>query len=131
VSSDLRAFFEAFERNNETGDLRAAGSQFADVFMSADPGGVVAVPRGAFLAALPKRAELFRAAGIERVRLVSVKETELDPLHTMARTEWSAEKADGGSLTLVSTYILRRDAGSYRVVFYLNHQDLAAMFGQG
>jgi len=31
---------------------------------------------------------------------------------------------------LLSTFILRREDGAWRIVFYLNHQDLAKLFSE-
>jgi hypothetical protein len=77
--------------------------------MSADPAQVVAVPKAAFLAALPRRQALFEAAGVTDIRLEAVDETELDERHVLAATEWSVHRKAGGSIRLASTFILRRE----------------------
>jgi hypothetical protein len=124
VSEEVREFFEAFERNSTAMDLDAIGAQFAEVFLSADPQAVRAVPKAAFLAALSQREKMFSAAGIGHLRLESVRETVLDSMHTLAGTSWIGERKDGGEITLESTFILRREGQSFVVVFYLNHQNL-------
>jgi hypothetical protein len=84
------------------------------------------VPRQAFLAALPRRAELFGAAGITRVVLVDLHHHALDDTYVLARTDWRGERTGASTpVQLSSTFILRRDADRLRVVVYLNHQDLA------
>jgi hypothetical protein len=47
----------------------------------------------------------------------------------LVETGWSAARTDGASapLTLKSTFIVRRETAGLRIVFYLNHQDLAAV----
>jgi hypothetical protein len=88
------------------------------------------VPRQAFLQALPRRAELFAAAGIARIVLADVQHQALDDTYVLARTDWRGE-CTGASIPvrLSSTFILRRDADRLQVVFYLNHQDLARALG--
>ena len=125
VSAAVRDFFAEFERNGNTRDLDAVANQFADVFMSADPKGAVAVPRETFLAALPHRERLFATVGLTRTRLASIRETRLDDVYTLVDTDWIGELRDGGELALSSTFILRREGESHVVVFYLNHQDIA------
>ncbi len=124
VSDDVRVFFDEFERNSSAMDLDAIGRQFADVFMSADPAGVVPVPKAAFLAVLPKREKMFSSAGVTRIRLTAVRETALDSKYALATTDWIAELSDGDEIPLMSTFILRREGSSLVVVFYLNHQDI-------
>ena len=55
VSAEVRAFFDRFERASDSLDVETIATLFAEVFMSADPNGVRAVPRDAFVAALPQR----------------------------------------------------------------------------
>jgi hypothetical protein len=65
-------------------------------------------------------------AGITRVVLVDLHHHALDDTHVLARTDWRGERTTASTpVQLSSTFILRRDADRLRVVFYLNHQDLA------
>jgi hypothetical protein len=130
VTAGVRAFFDDFERNSAALDVERIAAQFADTFLNADPERVMPVPKAAFVAALPQREKMFRAAGVSRVRLVSVSETTLDPMHVLARTNWMAESGAGDDIPLASTFILRRQGSSYVVIFYLNHQDLAAVLAR-
>ena len=95
----VEAFFATFAAASHQLDTDRLAELFAETFLAADPAGVQPVPRQAFLHALPRRAELFRAAGT------------------------------GASLPvrLSSTFILRREEDRLRVVFYLNHQDLTRL----
>jgi hypothetical protein len=75
-------------------------------------------------------AELFAAAGIARVVLVDLQHHALDDTYVLARTDWRGERTAASTpVRLSSTFILRRDADRLRVVFYLNHQDLARALG--
>jgi hypothetical protein len=127
VSDDVRVFFDDFERSSRAMDLDAIGQQFADVFMSADPSGVVPVPKAAFLAALPKREKMFSSAGVTGIRLTTVREMALDSTYTLVTTDWIADVSAGAEIPLKSTFILRRDGSSLKVVFYLNHQDIGQL----
>lgn len=130
ISSAVRDFFADFERAGNELDLDVVSRQFADPFMSADPGGVQTVPKAAFLAALPAREKLFASAGARGMRLTGITETPLDDHYILADTEWETEPAsdDAKPLTLSSAFVLRRTPeGGLQVVFYLNHQDVMAV----
>jgi hypothetical protein len=127
LTAEVRAFFDEFERNSAELAIDRIAAQFADTFMNADPQRAMPVPKAAFIAALPQREKMFEAAGISRVRLASVRETVLDPMHVLAVTDWIAESTDGAEIPLASSFILRRQGSSLVVVFYLNHQDITAV----
>jgi hypothetical protein len=125
ISSGVRDFFARFERAGNRLDLDEISRQFADPFMSADPGGVQAVPKAAFLAALPAREKLFASIGATGMRLTAITETPLDDHYVLVDTRWETEPATSATVTLASAYILRRTGdGDLQVVFYLNHQDV-------
>jgi hypothetical protein len=112
--------------DNDT--LRAC---FADVFMAADPTGVQPVPLAGFLSVLPRRKEMFAAAGIGPATLTDLTQIDLDEHYVLVNTAWTAEHRDAtdgaGSVTLLSSYVLRRSSDGLRIVFYLNHKDLTAL----
>jgi hypothetical protein len=127
ISSDVEDFFARFQQAGNELDLDEISGQFADPFMSADPGGVKTVPKAAFLAALPAREKLFASAGAKGMRLTGITETPLDDHYILVDTRWETEPATSETepLFLSSAFILRR-TGDHRlqVVFYLNHQDI-------
>ena len=129
VSAEVRAFYDRFERASDTLDVDTFAMQFAEVFMSADPNGVKAVPRDGFLAALPRRQKLFDQIGVSAIRLTELTETRLDDSYLLVHTQWAADLRDPSQppLALSSSFILRRDGESLAVVFYLNHQDIVAL----
>jgi ketosteroid isomerase-like protein len=126
LDGQVEAFFAAFAAASDQLDTDRLAELFAETFLAADPAGVQAVPRQAFLRILPRRAELFAAAGVTRVVLTDLQHQPLDNTYVLARADWHAERPGAAStpVRLSSTFILRRDADRLRVVFYLNHQDL-------
>jgi ketosteroid isomerase-like protein len=133
LDQQVRSFFDAFSAASDELDTAALGGLFADPFLAADPAGAQPVPRELFLKALPRRAELFGAAGIGWVVLDDVAHEALDDTYVLARTTWRAKRAaDGGEpVRLASTFLLRREGDGLRVVLYLNHQDLATVLSSG
>ena len=130
LDGQVEAFFDAFAAASDQLDLDRLAELFAETFLAADPAGVQAVPRQAFLRALPRRAELVAAAGITRVVLADLQHHALDDAYVLARTDWRAERTGASTpVRLSSTFILRRDGDRLRVVVYLNHQDLARVLG--
>jgi ketosteroid isomerase-like protein len=125
LDGQVEAFFDTFAAASDQLDVDRLAELFAETFLAADPAGAQSVPRQAFLAALPRRAELFAAAGVARVVLADLQHQPLDATYVLARTDWRAERIGASTpVRLSSTFILRRDADRLQVVFYLNHQDL-------
>jgi hypothetical protein len=63
----VRAWLHSFVDSSRSGADGGPGELFAEVFLTGEPGGTATVPRAAFLAALPARERMFRAAGWELI----------------------------------------------------------------
>jgi hypothetical protein len=122
----IQAFFDSFAHRERRPRRRPAGRAVRRDLPRRRPRQRPTRPRQAFLQALPRRAELFAAAGITRVILGGLRHQALDDTYVLARTEWRAERAGASApVRLSSTFILRREADRLQVVCYLNHQELA------
>jgi ketosteroid isomerase-like protein len=133
IRPDVRAFFRRYERASENLDREALTSSFCDVFMTLDANTATALSPQALLAALPRRKQLFEAIGSDGLELADISEMPLDDLHTLVRTSWNLRmraETPGEPICLRSTFILRKDDGAWRIVFYLNHQDMNNLFSE-
>jgi hypothetical protein len=131
VRPDVRAFFRRYERAAEDLDSEALTNCFWAVFMSLDASSVTTLSPQALLAALPRRKQLFEAIGSDGLELAEISELPLDDLHTLVRTSWNLRMRNeppGDPVCLRSTFILRKDDGAWRIVLYLNHQDMSKLF---
>jgi hypothetical protein len=131
VRPDVRDFFQRYQRAADELDSDALADLFSGVFMSLDVNSATAVSPQALLAALPRRRHLFEAIGSDGLELADLSEVPLDDLHTLVRTSWRLRMRDRAlrdPLSLLSTFILRREDGVWRIVLYLNHQDLNRLF---
>ncbi|HET8590402.1 MAG TPA: hypothetical protein VFM01_12285 [Nakamurella sp.] len=119
---DLRSVFGRLESGSSAG----SADMFAEQFLNLDPARAMVVTRDQLSAALPQRQTLFAAAGIRGTRLQHLDVRPLDALHQLADTEWAAEFDDPNAepLTLRSTFLVRLVDGAWRIVVYLNHQDI-------
>ena len=124
----IREFFDAYAKATGSLDLAFLEAAYGDSFMFAYPGGVHAVKRDDFLKVVPKRGAFFRAAGLAGSEVSRVEEMRLDDNHTVVQTHWSLrfEKDPGRPIIeeTAATYVLRRQQGSWQIVFQLDHQDL-------
>jgi hypothetical protein len=122
----IEAFFRRFELNNKS-DFPAAVSQFADTFMAAGPQGVQCVQASDFALALPKRKRLFDSFGCQSAALVSFSEDRLDDRFVLVRAQWqmifARDQQDSKTALANSTFIIDTYAESFKIVFYLAHQD--------
>ena len=133
VRPDVRAFFQGYDRAADDLDSEALASLFCDVFLSLDATSAVALSPQALLAALPRRKQLFEAIGSDGLELADISEMPLDDLHTLVRTSWNLRmhhEPPRGPICLRSTFILRKDNGAWRIVLYLNHQDMNKLFAE-
>ncbi|SCF09161.1 hypothetical protein GA0074695_3409 [Micromonospora viridifaciens] len=122
LDTRLHSFFGGLSPDAGSGD---PGACFADPFLLADDSGARPVSRAAFVAALPRREQMFAAAGLGPATLTDVTWQRLDDRYVLARTDWDAPRVDGGAaMRLASSYLLHDDGGQLRVVLYLNHQGL-------
>ena len=133
VRPDIRDFFRRYQSAGEALDSEALASLFSGVFMSLDANSATAVSLQALLAALPRRKQLFEAIGSDGLELADISEMPLDDLHTLVRTSWRLRmrnQAPRDPIFLLSTFILRSEDGAWRIVLYLNHQDLNKLFSE-
>lgn len=131
VRPDVRAFFGRYERAGEDLDAEALASMFWPVFMSLDASSAAALSPQALLAALPRRKQLFEAIGSDGLVLADISEMPLDDLHTLVRTSWNLRMRNQlprDPVSLRSTFLLRKDDQAWRIVLYLNHQDMSKLF---
>ena len=128
ASKEIREFFDAYAKATRSLDLAFLESAYGDTFMFASAGGVQAVKRDDFLKVVPKRGAFFRAAGLVGSEVSRLEEMGLDEKHTLIQTHWSLrfEKDRGRPIIeeIAATYVLRRQPGSWQIVFQLDHQDL-------
>jgi hypothetical protein len=131
IRPDVRAFFRRYERAAEDLDSEALMTCFWAVFMSLDASSATTLSPQALLAVLPRRKQLFEAIGSDGLELADINEMPLDDLHTLVRTSWNLRMRNqppGDPVCLRSTFILRKDDPAWRIVLYLNHQDMTKLF---
>jgi hypothetical protein len=127
VRAEIREFFERFGRAGDGADPAGLAGCFAERFLALDPGTAAPVERGALIAALPARRRLFASIGAAGTDLAGLDETPLDEMHTLAETTWRVRFDEPREpLLLRSAFLLRREPAGWRIVVYLNHDDLAA-----
>jgi hypothetical protein len=122
LTESITAFLGAFERNDARGDVAALANCYAETFLVAGPDGTMAVKRGDFALALPRRKKMFDEMGCRSTKLGSAVVTRLDDRYAMAETAWKFGFARG-EVKVGSTFILDTK-DELKIVFYLTHQDI-------
>jgi len=127
----MEHFFARFEAQTGTGDAETLAAFYAQAFLMAGPGGAQVVKASDLALAIPKRKQLFDAAGCRSTRLLSVEDTRLDGRYSLVRTtwQWTFARADGTTtdITLPASYVVDRLAGEGKIVCYINDADIVAM----
>jgi uncharacterized protein DUF4440 len=131
ASEAIEAFFRQFEERSAAGDVSGLVALFAPSFLMAGPAGTQVVKASDMTQVIPRRKQMFDAAGCRSTSLRSVEETPLDGRYSLVRTEWqwTFDRPDGGSadLTLPSSFIVERADEGARIVCYIMHADVAAI----
>jgi hypothetical protein len=128
---DVREFFERYEHASRNLDSDVLSRCFAEQFLSLDSSSAHSLTPAALMAALPRRKALFESIGSDGLELDQIAETPLDENHTLVRTSWILRRRSTprqSPITLWSTFVLRRQDGAWRIVLYLNHQDMGKLF---
>src|SRR5438552_11177992 len=86
--SSVSAFFENFEKLSALGDAEHLAALYAAAFLVAGPTGTQIVKASDLVHAIPRRKQLFEAAGCTSTTLASLVETRLDDRYSLVRTEW-------------------------------------------
>jgi hypothetical protein len=131
LNDAIEMFFREFEQRSHSGDIPALLPLFADAFMAAGPQGAKCVRAADFAKALPKRKEFFDSLGCRATSLVSLEQNRLDARYVVAKTRWRMTfvQRDGETRDALadSTYIVDTSGDSFKILFYLAHQDHMTM----
>ena len=129
-TESITTFLRAFERTDTRDEVSALAGCFADTFLVAGPDGTMAVKRGDFVLALPRRKKMFDEMGCRSTKLGSAMITSLDDRYAMAETTWNMgfAQADGhlSEVSVRSTFILDTK-DELKILFYLTHQDIGTV----
>jgi hypothetical protein len=128
VSDMIKAFFEDFDRANNTFDADLLASKVSDPLVGADPnGGIVVVTKDDYLTGIAERQAYVHALGFQFVKTVPLEETPLGTHYMLVKTHGTMrlEKNPGQPIDLVhdSAFILFIKDGSPKMVFTLSHED--------
>jgi hypothetical protein len=130
LDPDIEAFIEEYDRRSaEPGAGTTA--LFAPSFLVLDPGHALTLTPAMLAAALPSRRGLFDAAGVGAIRRAGTCQLPLDDAHAMVSVDWIAERTGREPLRLESTFLIRREPDSLRIVVYLNHHDVTTLLSAG
>lgn len=122
----IGSFLDEFD---ERGADPHGGSEglFADTFLALDPRYAVSLTPEQLASTLPARRAMFDRAGVGEVSRRDARQLRLDDQHVLVAGDWTAERDGSTSLQLSSTLLLRAEPGGYRILVYLNHQDITAL----
>jgi hypothetical protein len=138
------AFFKAYAKRSDDAlhdppveDIGGMVTSFASYFVGSGPAGVMGGANDdKFRAAVPQGNERYRALGGKAFRLESVRSTELDALHVMARVDWAFDyerNSDGrrGTITFQNIYLLTFASGEPKVFAFITPDEQQALKDHG
>ena len=129
ASESVQKFFEAYESATGSQDLDLIGSLYSETFLFGGPQGTQAVKRDDFLKVLPRRNGFFKAIGLSATTIQSIDETRLDEHYLLVKVIWLMRFEKNGSPPILdpssATYLLENMEDGLRIVFQIDHQNLA------
>jgi hypothetical protein len=129
AAEGLYSFFQTFETMSAALDVEGLARRFAPAVLVAGTSGTQVVKSADLLLAIPKRKQMFEAAGWRSTTLVGLREEALDDRYTLARTEWRFHFTPRGGapteLTMPATYLVDRSDREPRILVYVMHHDIA------
>jgi hypothetical protein len=126
VPTELEQFFSEYALAAGGDAPEALAAFYADSFLAAGPRGSAAFKNdAAFLDWLRDVRAFNLHTGLQSMRVVSVRETSISSLYTLATVTWAAtfEKTADRPVTFEISYIVDLAAARPRIVAYLAHQD--------
>jgi hypothetical protein len=128
VSDIIKAFFEEFERANNTFDRDLLATKVSDPMVGAYPDGSTQVlTKADYLAGIPEQQAYLLSLGFQFLTIVPHEEIPLDDRYVMVKTHGTMrlEKIQDQPIDLVhdAAYILFIKDGSSQIVFTLTHED--------
>jgi len=125
LTESITTFLRAFERTSHPEDIATLAECFADTFLVAGPDGTMAVKRGDFALALPRRKKMFDEMGCRSTKLGSAVVNRFDARYAMAETIWKMD-FKGSEVEVGSTFIVDTK-DELKIVVYLTHQDIGTV----
>ncbi|GAA5785185.1 hypothetical protein [Chitiniphilus shinanonensis] len=123
----IEQFFAHYERGANTFDPELICAEFTEVFLGADPNGVVCLHNDqAFRDAIPLRQAFFSDIGFRSAKVLDIAETPLDARYTLAKVHWRMVFAPQGApreFEFYISYVLFDPGSGPKVVFYISHED--------
>jgi ketosteroid isomerase-like protein len=131
MNQRVKAFFLEFEGANASSDVTGIGDLYAQTFMFAGPNGVKVVKKEDFLKVVPKMKVHFASLGLAQTQIQTVEVSTITSKYLLVNTAWKMTVRNSGGSKQVdtfATYIVEQEAeDSFRIVFQIDHQDLASV----
>src|SRR5262245_52306551 len=122
----LDQFFRRYAELSLGPQPEALAGLYAPTFIVGGPEGSHAFANDSrFLEWLRQVAVFNREHGMRTLTVVSIHQTELSPLHTLANVTWGArfDKTGDRLIEFVISYLLEQSGGGWRILSYISRAD--------
>lgn len=128
--SDIEQLFEDYGRALVSLDPEEITKAYADDFLTASPHFFAAAKNDEdFRTNIVRGAEFYRGFQVTDANVVSLKEQDLDELHTLAKVRWSFRQEDGSEIVATDiSYVIRKIDGVPKIIMFISHQDEQEIF---
>lgn len=128
IDPQIKKFFDEYQSNINTGNPETATLQYGDPIMIATPKGAYTFTNEEFLKLLPGRKQFFETTGLKSTKVISLEEISSDQTYFIIKAIWKfhfeKNPSKPSDIEVGTTYILRKEDETIRIIFQLDHEDL-------
>jgi len=121
----VKKLFEEYEKAFNALDVEKQVPLFAEHFISAGPGGSIALGRDEFARMAGKAAKFYKSVGQTSAKILSMDETAISSEYSMVKVHWGAtfEKTGNKLIEFDVTYFIQKTGPEPKIIMFIAHQD--------
>ena len=125
MTDAVKKLFVEYEKALNALEVEKQVPFFAEHFISAGPGGSIALGRDEFARMASKAAEFYRSIGQTSAKILSMDETAISREYSMVKVYWGAtfEKTGNKLIEFEVTYFIQKTGPEPRIIMFIAHQD--------
>lgn len=125
MTDAVKKLLAQYEKAFSTLDVEKQVPLFAEHFISAGPGGSIALGRDEFARMASKAAKFYKSVGQTSAKILSMDETAISSEYSMVKVHWGATFAKTGNrmIEFDVTYFIQNTGPDPKIIMFIAHQD--------
>ena len=125
MTDAVKKLFAEYEKAFNALDVEKQVPLFAQHFISAGPGGSIALGRDEFAMMAKKAAQFYKSVGQTSAKILSMDETAISSEYSMVKVHWGVTFAKTGNklIKFDVTYFIQKTGLEPEIIMFIAHQD--------